>query len=39
MAIPMHLWEPVAFYQNDRSDYILHATYLWRKVCFDIFKF
>jgi PAS domain S-box-containing protein len=28
MFIPAHLWEPIAFYQHDRDDYVFQSMYI-----------
>ena len=37
MFIPVHLWEPIAFYQHDRDDYVFQSMYLGLVIAMAIF--
>ena len=38
MVIPSHLWEPAAFYQNERSDYSFQSAYLGLVIAIALFS-
>jgi PAS domain S-box-containing protein len=37
MVIPMHLWEPLAFYQNEKSDFAFQSAYLGLVIAMAVF--